>query len=159
MDRAIKRIDAYGGRLLHQRAQKAYLEGGRLMEGPMRAAARGMFIGRGTRGYKRTAGTIRAKRPRLRTGKMAAVSVGPRTGLRFIIVRGTKEHSLAMQRKGKSAYLVFPDGGVRLSSHVQHPGSGPRPFVEQTYRAMGSQVRSFIARETLRVGETGFRHL
>src|SRR3990167_1537599 len=110
MDRAIKRIDAYGGRLLHQRAQKAYLEGGRLMEGPMRAAARGMFKGKGVpRGWPRTTTTIRAKRPRLRTGEMAAVSVGPRTSLRFIIVRGTKEHSLAMQRGGKSAYLVFPD--------------------------------------------------
>ena len=153
LDRAIANVAKYEAAPLHRRAQQAYLAGARMLVPAQRRAAAGMFKGHGSQPRRMTS-TIRARKSRLRSGEMAAVTVGPTSGLRAMVIRGTRPHSLAPVRPGKSRYLVFPDGNVRLAAGVMHPGAAPRPFVDAAYREMGGQVRSFIERETLDIGMT-----
>ena len=128
MDRAIKRLKRYEGRELQKRAQQAYLEGARLMVGPMRRAGR----------YQDKTGTLRrsikARRPRLRPGEMAVAAAGPTARHRHLIIRGHR--------------IVTP-GGRDTGRRTQ-----PDPFVDQTYSAMGGQVRSFINARVVGLGET-----
>lgn len=164
--RADRRLAGYMGKPLQRRAQQAYLEGARLMVGPMRQRASAMFKGHNARSSPRTIATIKARRPRLRTGEMAVASVGPTAPLRFIVVRGTKAHSLAPNRPGKGDFVFIPMGeavaiGPRMGNvyrgaTVHHPGSSPRPFVDDTYRDIGGQVLDYIATRTLAVTGESF---
>lgn len=176
--RALARADArlakYQGRPLKQRAQRANLEGARLMVVPMRRNAP-----KGATGNLRR--SISARANRLKPGEMAAATVGTRFKIarhRHLVVAGTEPHSLAAKRAGKGRYSVLPTtgaapkpgfrvraisfsggrgdsqrvGNVRRNADLRHPGSRPNPFVERVTNQMEGQVRSFIAQRVQSIG-------
>ena len=127
---ALKRISKYEGRELQRRARQAYLEGARLLRGPLRAAAP---IGPTRHLVK----SIKASENRRRANEMAVATVGT-------------THRIAPHR-----YLVAR--GHRIVSHQPtHADSGKRskanPFVDEVYRRYGSEVQSFITRQVLAIG-------
>lgn len=146
--RADARLAKYQGKPLQMRAQRAYLEGARLMVAPMRAAAP-----RGATGRLRSSVSARPNRPRI--GEMAAATVGTRFRAaphRHLVTAGTKPHSLAPVRPGKKQRVRFADGNVRWARTLQHPGSRAQPFVGEVTDRLGTQVQHFIARRVLDIG-------
>ena len=145
--RADARLAKYEGRPLAKRLQQAYLEGGRVMLPKQRAKMAALGVQRRSgRLYK----SISARKPRLRMGEVAAAVVGPRAGRKYaphrhLIIAGTRPHSLATKRPGKSQYVAFGENQVRRTSDVSHPGSRSFPFVAQTQAEYGPAVVSFIA--------------
>ena len=130
-ERSLRKADArlakYQGRPLHIRAQRAYLEGARLLRGPLQRAAP-----RGPTGNLRR--SISARANRLRPGEMAAATAGTRHRRAphdQLVTGGTRSHSLARVRLGKGDFVRLPDGGVRRSKDVTHPGSKANPFVAE----------------------------
>lgn len=159
-DKAQKRIDQYQGRPLATRARKAYIEGTRLMVSPMRKAAP-----RGATGKLRS--SIAARSNRLRAGEMAAATVGVRRRIAphgHLVEGGTKPHSLAAKRAGKSPLSYIPEGrGVVIGPRMGHwvtnknmesPGSRANPFVERVTRQMEGRVVSFINQNVLELGSS-----
>lgn len=134
-----------------KRVRRVYLEGARMMVRPMRAAAP---VGP-TGNLRRSIG---ARTPRMKPGEMAVSSVGPRGGRykgshRWLVVAGTKQHSLAPVRKGP--WLVIPgapDNAVYAGKNVTHPGSRANPFVDRTFERYGGAVQSFIAEQIVGYG-------
>lgn len=162
--RAIARADArlakYEGRALMVRAQRAYLEGARLMVTPLRQAAP-----RGVTGKLRS--SITARSNRVRMGEVAAATVGVRRRVAphgHLVTGGTKPHSLAAQRPGKHKVSYIPIGnavatGPRMgrfvtNTNLRSPGSKAQPFVSGVTDRMASSVQSFIAQRVLDIGVT-----
>ena len=146
--RAIARLDRYRDRALQKRAQQAYLEGARLLRGPMQRAAP---VASGT--LRRS---ITARSNRLKAGEMAAASVGPRhrkAPHRYLVTGGTRPHSLTGVRS-RGRYAVFPDGNVRAFAGFRHPGTKANPFVDRVTDANRERVQSFIRDRVLDIGET-----
>jgi hypothetical protein len=130
--RADKRLAGYMGRPLQRRAQQAYIEGARLMVGPMRSKMDASGVQKRSGKLRRS---IRANNSRLRPGEMAAATVGPTAPHRHLIVRGHR-----IVTRGRR------DTGRRSQAF---------PFVDATYADMGDQVTDYIATRTLAVtGET-----
>lgn len=131
LDRAIKRIEQYGGKPLERRARKAYLEGARLMVRPIQAritAAGHVQTGR----YRRS---VKARQPRTRAGELAVASVGPTDPKRHLLIRG---------------HRIVTRGGVDTGRRTQGA-----PVVDEVYRAMGDRVRRFIDDQVIRI-DSGF---
>src|SRR3990167_7535680 len=81
---ALKRISKYEGGELQRRARQAYLEGARLLRGPLRAAAPV-----GPTGNLRK--SIKARENRRRPGEMAVATVGTGRRIaphRYLVTRG-----------------------------------------------------------------------
>jgi hypothetical protein len=147
--RAIARLDRYRDRALQKRAEQAYLEGARLLRGPMQRAAPV-----GPTGNLR--GSITARKNRLRIGEMAAATVGTRfrkARHRHLVVAGTKPHPLTGVRK-QGRYAVFPDGNVRAFAGFTHPGSRANPFIDRVTDENAERVRAWIDERVLDLGET-----
>lgn len=161
-DAALGRLAKYDLKLptTLKRVRRVYLEGAKMLVRPMRAAAP---VGP-TGNLRRSIG---ARQPRLKVGEMAAASVGPRGGRykgnhRWLVVAGTKDHSLAPVRKGP--WVVIPQGsapvggiGPRMANvyagaNVHHPGSRANPFVDRVFERYGREVQSFIEREVVGYG-------
>jgi hypothetical protein len=145
--RAMARLERYQGKPLEKRARQAYLEGARLLRGPMQRAAP---VGP-TGNLKRS---ISSRANRLRPGEMAAATTGPRhrkAPHRWFVTTGTKAHSLTGVRK-RGAFAVFPDGNVRRFAGFRHPGSKANPFVERVTDANRERVQSFIRDRVLDIG-------
>lgn len=127
LDRAVKRLERYAGRPLHERARRAYLETARLGVRPIRAAS------------PRVSGSLRASvrarsltGPRLRPGEMAAASVGPRKPHRHLVTQGHR----IVTRGGR-------DTGRR---------SRADPFVDRAFEQYGERARAFAESRTLDLG-------
>lgn len=149
LDAAIKRLDRYRDRPLHQRAQRAYLAGTQLLANRQRAAAP-----RGQTGNLRA--SIRARPNRLHAGEMAAATAGTRfrkAPHRHLVTAGTRPHALTGVRSA-ARFARFADGNVRPFSAVMHPGSRANPFIAETLERYGGQVQSFINDRVLDLGET-----
>lgn len=179
-EKAVRRADArlakYQGKTLQKRAQRAYLEGARLMVVPMRREAP-----KGATGNLRR--SISARANKLRPGEMAVATVGTRFKIarhRHLVTEGTDPHSLAAKRPGKSRYSVIPVrggapklgyrvraisfsggtgdsqrvGSVRLNAGLYHPGSKANPFVERVSNKMEDQIRSFVVQRVRALGES-----
>ena len=150
MARADKRLAQYADKPLHVRAQRAYLEGARLLVRPIRNAAPV-----GPTGNLRK--SVNARSNRLRAGEMAAATVGTRQRIaphRHLVTGGTKPHSLAVKRFGRSPWSRMPDGAVIPNRYLQHPGSKANPFVDRVVQSMAPQVQSFINSRVLDIGES-----
>ncbi len=128
LERALKRLDKYQGRLLHQRAQKAYLEGARLMVRPIQAhiTAAGLVK---TQRFRRS---VKARRPRLQGNEMAVASVGPVDAKRHLLIRG---------------HRIVTRGGRDTGRHTQ-----PRPVVDEAFSDVGERVKSFINEQVTNIG-------
>ena len=133
MARADKRLAGYMGRDLQRRAQQAYIEGARLLVGPIRTEiAQARHIDTGA--YRRS---VKARRPRLRPGEMAVASVGPTRPTRHLLIRGHR--------------IVTP-GGRDTGRRTQ-----PEPVVDRAFERLGGQVQDFIATRTLALTGESFR--
>lgn len=147
--RAVARLDRYRDRSLDRRAKQAYIEGARLLRGPMQRAAPV-----GPTGNLKA--SITARSNRLRAGEMAAATVGTRfrkARHRHLVVAGTKPHPLTGVRK-QGRFAVFADGNVRAFAGFSHPGSRANPFIDRVTDANAERVRSWIDERVLDIGET-----
>lgn len=188
IDRMQRTLDFYSPREFTRRGKRIYLEAVKIMERPMRAAAPYNRYPDPVQVRKvRRRGTLRASvraRPNdLRYGEIGAATVGPvktagpagrRAPHRFLVVAGTKQHSLKPQRAGKGPYEAFvPKNGVNPTrfvnrsrtkynwrenrpgqdsvrirfgpqTDIQHPGATARPFVSEIARTYETRVRAFI---------------
>lgn len=151
---AMRTLARYEGSPLQRRARAAYLAGARMLVAPMRREAP-----QGPTGNLRRSIAARVPR-RVLPGEMAAASVGPKGGRgagahRWLVVAGTRPHSLAARRRGP--WVVIPDrpGHVYPGASVQHPGARGNPFVDRVTDRYGGEVLSFIERAVLSVGEVG----
>jgi hypothetical protein len=148
LDRAMKRLERYQGKPLQRRAQQVYVEGARLMRGPMQRAAPVKT------GALRRAITARGNR--LRPGEMAVASVGPRhrkAPHRYLVTEGTRRHALTGVRSG-ARFARFPSGQVRAFVGFDHPGARANPFVERTREAHAPRIQSWINARVIDLGET-----
>lgn len=128
LERALKRLDKYQGRLLHQRAQKAYLEGARLMVRPIQAHITSAGLVR-SGNFRRK---VRAQKVRLRGNEMAAATVGPRSPHRHLLIRG---------------HRIVTRGGRDTGNRTQ-----PYPVVDDAFRDVGERVKDFINQRVLDIG-------
>ena len=128
LERAIKRLDKYQGRALSQRAQKAYLEGARLMVRPIQ----GQISAAGLVQTRRFLRSVKARKPRLRGNEMAVASVGPVDAKRHLLIRGHR--------------IVTP-GGRYTGRRTQ-----PNPVVDDAFKDVGDEVKSFINQRVLDIG-------
>ena len=141
-------LDKYQGTTLHKRMDRAAWGAAGLAVGPMRAAAPRS----GTPGHSGTfAKTVKRRALRRRFGEIAAYETGPQSPLNYIVTRGTKAHSLKTKRAGKSKFAVFPDGNVRATVGLHHPGANSRPFVDTVYNAIGGQLHAYQEHILLRL--------
>jgi hypothetical protein len=127
MARADKRLAGYMGKPLQRRAQQAYIEGARLMVRPTRQQIRAA----GLRKTGRFEKSVKARKPRLRSGEMAVASVGPVDAKRHLLVRGHR--------------IVTPGGRDTGRRTVAHP------VVDRAFAQVGQQALDFIATRTLAV--------
>ena len=133
MARADKRLAGYMGRPLQRRAQQAYIEGARLMVRPTRQQIRAA----GLRKTGRFEKSVKARRPRLRSGEMAAASVGPVDAKRHLLIRG---------------HRIVTTGGRDTGRRTE-----PQPVVDRAFAQVGQQALDFIATRTLAVTGESFR--
>lgn len=128
IDRQLKLLSKYEGRLLHQRAQAAYLAGARLMVQPIRGriTAHGLVK---SGNFRRK---VSARKPRLRGNEMAASVVGPRSPHRHLLIQGHR--------------IVTPGG--RFTGNRTRP----HPVVDEAYAQVGERVRSFINEQIVNIG-------
>jgi hypothetical protein len=125
------------GKSLSAQLDKAMYAVGDLLVPPLKAAS------------PRVRGTLRKSiRTKRRTGRGGMLyEVGPMAPHRYLVIHGTRPHSLATKRSGRSTFSAFADGNVRRTSALRHPGSRGNPFVERVRAQHESRARDIVRKQ------------
>jgi len=138
--RFAKRVEKWQGRPLSDRMGRGTIEAARLMVGPIRA-----LTPRGTGNLSRSV-KAQSYRAAFSGGTIASAKVGPTARHRALVIWGTKPHSLATKRTGRSPWVAF---GSRVfpAALVSHPGATANPFVDKAVQATSNQAFAEIVRQ------------
>ena len=131
---ARKLVDRYRGAPLAKRLSRGNLAAAQYLARYVRAAAP---VGPGSDKYP--AGSLR-RSVKARAGRTVGIAgirdalVGPTSPVGHLVIPGTTAHSLATKQAGKSLFAKFPDGGIRPTAAMYHPGSQSNPFVDNAVK-------------------------
>jgi hypothetical protein len=146
------RLERWRGAPLGQRMAKGALKAADYLVRPIRAETP-----RETRaGYQRIRhrpGWLRASvRARAARGEGAGLGIGIRGAIvgptaphRHLVIRGTRPHSLATRRPGRSPYAVLGIDQVRPTRILRHPGSQANPFVDRAAQRYAADVLRVVS--------------
>lgn len=148
----IRKLQGLTGKELERKSRTVIARSARaILVPPVKAAAP---TGPGKHGrYPHAAGTLAkkvgARQVRLRSGEMAAVSVGPKRGRNGAwwagwVIRGTKPHVIRA-RYAKS--LFFNGSNI---TEVRHPGAKANPFVKRGVQGKEARLAQRIKQELLK---------
>ena len=127
-------LERYRGLPLAKRLSKGNLKAATYLARYVRAAAP---VGPGSDKYP--AGSLR-RSVKARAGRTVGIAgirdalVGPTSPVGHLVIPGTTAHSLATKQAGKSLFAKFPDGGIRPTAAMYHPGSQSNPFVDEAVK-------------------------
>lgn len=133
------RFKRYEGRPFTERMKGRYRAAVGMAAKPIRAAT-----------PKRTGAlskSVSVRLPRPPMGYFIKATVKPRKPHSHLVVLGTKPHSLATKRSGKSQWVSWDTGSGRKavpSAAAYHGGARPHPFIDYIARFYDPKIVSFI---------------
>lgn len=138
--RLMERFAKYEGRPFQQRMKARYRTGVAMASKPIKAAT-----------PKRTgtlAKSVSVRTPRPPAGHFVKATVKPRKPHSHLVVLGTKPHSLATKREGKSQWVSWTTGSGKRkavpSALAFHGGAQPHPFIDYIARFYDPKIIRFI---------------